>query len=331
MTILNMAWWWGNNINVPLNWISNLTATSWNWQSVIKRTDVWDLVVNWVTVNEWSCTKLVRKTGSAPASSNDWTPVLTETLENAYSVTGYTNTGLTNGTTYYYWAFSVGTNGLETISNIATVTPSASWWQPWANTIVYYPLDSTNTVNDLSWNWYNLTNAWWVTFGTNEWVDCAYFNGSYLYYSSLSTIPQWNAVRTVSYYVYCQQTDKQHFQRWNSGNDYAFWTFMGGNHHLYISTYLWLSIEWTVDMTNAWHYVTITHDWATAKLYIDWQLDSSANWTLNTNWTDFYIWHCTWVSWDFDKYISNFIVENKVRTAQEVQLYYNQTKANYWI
>lgn len=124
MVILNMTWWWWNNYNVPLNWISNLTATAGSWQAVIKWSDVWDLVVNWVLLNSWSCTKIIRKTGSAPTNSNDWTPVLTETLENAYSVTGYTNTGLTNGTTYYYWAFSVGTNWLETISNIVSVTPS---------------------------------------------------------------------------------------------------------------------------------------------------------------------------------------------------------------
>ena len=56
-------------------------------------------------------------------------------------------------------------------------TSGGGWWQPWVNTLAYYPLDSINTVNDLSWNNHTLTNNW-ITFWTYNWVDCAYNAGS---------------------------------------------------------------------------------------------------------------------------------------------------------
>ena len=53
-------------------------------------------------------------------------------------------------------------------------------WKPWSNTIAYYPLTSTTTVNDMSGNNRNLTNHS-VSFNTYDWVNCAYFNGSSQY------------------------------------------------------------------------------------------------------------------------------------------------------
>lgn len=329
MTILNMAWWWGNNINVPLNWISDLTASSWNWQAVIKRTDVWDLVVNWVTVNEWSCTKLVRKTGSAPASSNDWTPVLTETLENAYSVTGYTNTGLTNGTTYYYWAFSVGTNGLETISNIATVTPTASWWQPWANTIAYYPLNSIYNFTDQSWNSYDLTVSDAVITTLNG-VSCASYTWGRAYNSSAPVGTQ----RTLSAWIYNPWTSWVIVGTWESQNSfYGIMLYLNASRISVSDFHQWWA-EWTIPTQNAWHHVLTTADNSTLKVYMDWTL--IASWTHDR--TDSSTWISAW--WKpftnefpdvYTWYLSNVILEDKIWSATDVTNYFNQTKSNYGI
>ena len=60
--------------------------------------------------------------------------------------------------------------------------------QPSTSTLAYYKLDSTTKLTDKMGN-YNLTNTGGVTFGTNQGVDCAYFNGasnSQLYNSSMS-------------------------------------------------------------------------------------------------------------------------------------------------
>lgn len=124
MTILNMVGWWASWPKVPLNAISVIAAVWWNTEATITWTDPSDLVVNWVTVTTWTATKLVRKVGSAPVDSTDWTLVVTETFRDTYSVSWYNDTWLTNGTTYYYAAFAVWNNWLETISSTApNVTP----------------------------------------------------------------------------------------------------------------------------------------------------------------------------------------------------------------
>lgn len=171
MTIFNsVIWWWGWGWpKVPLNNISTLSVTAGDTEATIKRTDVWNLIVNGVLLNTWNATKLVRKVGSAPSDSSDWTLVTTETVADTYSSTGYTDTGLTNWTTYYYKAFSVGSNWLESGSNSADTTP-IHWWQPWANTLAYYPLETDLLDHKTSWTLYNLTAYNWsdYSFTTNS-------------------------------------------------------------------------------------------------------------------------------------------------------------------
>lgn len=342
MTILNMAWWWGNNINVPLNWISNLTASSWDWQSVIKRTDVWDLVVNWVTVNEWSCTKLVRKTGSAPASSNDWTPVLTETLENAYSVTWYTNTGLTNGTTYYYWAFSVGTNGLETISNIATVTPSASWWQPWVNTIAYFPLE--NNSNEASWKTVTTADTS-VNYSTLWWVKCANTTSWYINVStSIFDDSSARTEQTMSFWMYLNSmpswTSEWAFE-FEKQNNYSFY-FLARSNNVYRHewTNAWSTIDVSIPSSDIWTrvYFTLVNSASWKYMYKNWVLIWSWTWSSRPRWN----WPHPWaqnmvILSDRDRVESlnwglrELIFEDKTWTDQEIQDYFDATKWDYWI
>lgn len=125
MTIINMVGWWASWPQVPLDAISVIAVEWWNAEATITWTDPSDIVVNWVTVTTWSSTKLVRKVGSAPTDSSDWTLVVTETVRDTYSSTWYTDTWLINGTTYYYAAFAVWNNWLETISSITPdVTPA---------------------------------------------------------------------------------------------------------------------------------------------------------------------------------------------------------------
>lgn len=142
MTILNMTGWW-KSVKVPLNDISTLSVEAGDTEATITWTDVWNLTVNGVLLNTWNATKLVRKVGSAPSDSSDWTLVLTETVADTYSSTGYTDTGLTNWTTYYYKAFSVGSNWLESGSNDESATPSGVTERPDIDT---YSVDQTKTM-----------------------------------------------------------------------------------------------------------------------------------------------------------------------------------------
>lgn len=69
------------------------------------------------------------------------------------------------------------------------------WWQPWVNTVAYYPLTSTTTTSDESGNWHTLSNHS-VQFWTYNWVDCA--NCNIVYSHSNNNISIY--VNWVSYY-----------------------------------------------------------------------------------------------------------------------------------
>lgn len=76
-------------------------------------------------VSEWDHTVLVRKTGSQPAGPNDGTVVVSSSVRNQYQSTPYTDTGLTNDTTYYYAVFAYNKDGVASAGAFANATPMA--------------------------------------------------------------------------------------------------------------------------------------------------------------------------------------------------------------
>lgn len=212
----------------------------------------------------------------------------------------------------------------------------APGWQPWADTLAYYPLTSQTTVNDMSGNWYNLTNHNSTSFWTYNGVDCAYFdNNSYqgLYINS------WNLFDT-----YSSRTFSLRINRWTNAFVYYprlladAWDIM-----------TWCTNSWVFlvsrpyeDHTgftipqSQWMHIVMTHDDNTHwSIYKNWELYDSYSLTRVTDTWKLMIWipHSN-VSdsgdcWNWN--ISELIIENKVRTAQEVGDYYDQTKWNYWI
>lgn len=99
--------------------VSAASATPGNTIVTLKWTDPVD--------TDWASTKLVRKVGSYPTSANDGTVVVTSTVRNQYQSTGFVDTGLTNGTQYYYQLFPADTSGnINTnTANRLTATPVA--------------------------------------------------------------------------------------------------------------------------------------------------------------------------------------------------------------
>lgn len=77
-------------------------------------------------VSEWDHTVLVRKTGSQPAGPNDGTVVVSSSVRNQYQSTPYTDTGLTNDTTYYYAVFAYNKDGVASEGAFTSATPIAS-------------------------------------------------------------------------------------------------------------------------------------------------------------------------------------------------------------
>lgn len=211
-------------------------------------------------------------------------------------------------------------------------------WAPWANTVAYYPLNSTTTVNDMSWNNKNLTNYNNVPFWTYQWVSCASFNGSSQYLGLWAKFTLWNTYTVLSWYWH---------NSWNNGMVYCQWA----SSSLYPSLWLWYWVNsskvsvhsWTggsntritsTVSSNNWKWVlwVFVFNNGTARLYenntqtVSGSL--SAPWTW---WENFYVW--MWRAWYnyFSGLISNLIIENKARTAQEISNYYNSTKSKYWL
>ncbi len=194
---------------------------------------------------------------------------------------------------------------------------------PGENTIAYYPLTSETTVNDLSWNNRNLTNYNGVAFGTYAGVDCSYFawNKMILYNSSFPA--RWTSSWTFSCWVYTTSNTRQAvIVLWNTAATV-----------LFIKLYNWYIDGTSVEVSpNNWHNIVYTVWNNTLKMYIDGvEQYSSSSYTIS-NTASIWLGRATYQDTEnLYWYLSQVIVENQVRTAEQVAWYYNQTKSQYWI
>ena len=98
--------------------VSDVSKVSLTW------TDPDDLVLNGVTLAAWAGTKVVRKAGAAPTSVSDGTLVTTSTTRNAHASTALVDSGLTNGTHYYYRFFPYTADGTTVSGSVVDATPN---------------------------------------------------------------------------------------------------------------------------------------------------------------------------------------------------------------
>ena len=80
-------------------------------------TDASDTVIDNQKLVKVAGTKVVYKTGSAPAGPDDGTEVFTST-PGQYDTTGYELTGLTNETTYYFAAYTISDHGMANLEGV---------------------------------------------------------------------------------------------------------------------------------------------------------------------------------------------------------------------
>lgn len=213
-------------------------------------------------------------------------------------------------------------NGVE-----KQVRPSG--WKPWANTIAYYPLTSTTTVNDMSGNNRNLTNGW-VSFWVYQWVDCAYMSSDVFLYNNSNYWLSWNFTANIwSFFTVSWSEYRQPRFLWN--NSWNIWIWY------YESYKIWYNPKATETNTTPpswWALLTVSYDGVNSKLYVNWNnVDTTAkSWYTYAWWP---LWIGRYVTWEAANnrrwWLSEFILENKARTDQEVADYYNQTKWDYWI
>jgi hypothetical protein len=215
-------------------------------------------------------------------------------------------------------------------------------WQPWANTIAYYPLTSTSTTSDMSGNWYTLTQNWNSDFWTYLWVDCVYVHWSdsswfkCLTNQSINNSVLWNTFTLIFRWardidIYCAFW----WINWSWN-----WLNYGSNNR---NIQMEVLSNWSINRLQStptttaqqWNLYAAVYDNWSEKWYIDWNVVVSGNYTvgaINILWVWCWFWtDISWYTYQSNGYLSNVIIENKARTAQEVADYFDQTKANYWL
>lgn len=219
------------------------------------------------------------------------------------------------------------------------------WWHPWANTVAYRPLTSASTVNDQSWNDYNLTNNWAVQFGMYGGVDCSFFESGNSQWLSVTLPAIWNSAFTYSCWIYrlgyssWPDSKSQVFMMWPLNSNRACFGLAinwasGWNDEFQVWTWGQDDNTWEYSQINQWEHVVVTNDGTTKKFYLNWVLESSVSMSINVTNGIFRLWSFTQYfqnnRWQrFYGYMSEFIAENKTRTDQEIASYYNSTKRNY--
>lgn len=329
MAIINMvaqgSWWWGwGNIGEPLN----LTVTA-SWLDV---TITWKDNVIWtIPPTTFQKSELVRKIGSAPTSPSDWTLVVTETVIDTYETTGYIDQWLTDWETYYYRVFSYSDLWGISYCDAESVTPTTWWWTPWANTVLYLPLESD--LLDHSSNGYTVTNGWTAptqaTIGYRFWQS----NNQYLQTEAIPSSPYC----TVSIWINKLGNDWSCVVIQPTDSNPVFYIDLVNkesslSNRCDFEVNVWWSVtvaQWATMTQWVWYNVVWVYDGSYVKIYSNWALISTvaASWTI-PSWTKKYIiWHYS--SNTFDGYLSDVIIENVAWTDQKVENYYNQTKWDY--
>lgn len=125
----------GTGEQIPLDAPTGFTGTAGNAQVTLTWTDPKD---KYATpegetteegdqlVSEWAYTRIIRKTGSAPTGPNDGVLVVESSVRDQYASTGYVDSGLTNGTTYYYGAYAYNKDGVASEGAVTEgITPKA--------------------------------------------------------------------------------------------------------------------------------------------------------------------------------------------------------------
>lgn len=224
------------------------------------------------------------------------------------------------------------------------------WWQPWANTLVYYNIndnDTNTTIYDLSWNGYHQTWWWTAAYSTEAGLwRVATFGGTYT--QTTSKVNFWNDITLISLVKTTSTADQTVVSQWASSSTWAFWHILnfetGGTYHGVIWSFSWTTnfdnsiVKSAISQlpTNTWKLITTTRDssW-TWKVYIDGVLDNTATLTANpwyTSWENLQIgrWRSWWPKYFYWQF-KLFIWENRRWTDQEVADYYNEIKATYWL
>lgn len=114
----------GGGSDIKLAEPTNVTITNIDEGCNITWKDPEDIVINGSTLAKWVGTLVIRKADSKPTSKTDGTVVADIKTRNNHSSTPLVDTGLTNGTTYYYGIFPYTEEKAYTTTLTRSFTPT---------------------------------------------------------------------------------------------------------------------------------------------------------------------------------------------------------------
>lgn len=216
------------------------------------------------------------------------------------------------------------------LNMIYWATAWGGWWQPWANTIAYYPLDAD--YSDYSWNGYNITTIGASSIWTNQWVNCLDINNSKLEVSTIDNMSSYSEYTWLFYAYRVSDWYEVQFSDWG-----AWWgnwpSFRSSSNEIRWGnpTNEYSSFSNSYSPMNTWFlFALVVRNW---------------NWIIYCNNNSTII--QTWVLAPSNNttplrigavngrgcygYLSKLILEKRAWTDQEIQDYFDQTKWDYWI
>jgi hypothetical protein len=223
-------------------------------------------------------------------------------------------------------------------------------WQPWANTLLYLPLESD--IVDKSWKtWRTFTEYAWNTYTTVWWV-ASYHMGTTWWFKITQPYPfQPDNTKPLTFsflfYLTTIQSSSRRLiaDRWTTNYNRIWFAIRENTSNIefaidYNDTNT-VDLKSSIPSANAWHHAVFTCSTTAAKMYIDWALTDSSSGVANPRWRRQY-WHdnTQWMfcSRDVNDYTSaldwnarEVIFEEVEWTAQEVADYYTRIKTKLWI
>ncbi len=316
------AWLWTFWTNYQNN--SNLTLSSWKWYHIVMTyvasTKTVNLYINWQldrsdTYAFWTLT----------ASTYDWTLWVrqrtpTKTLDVYYN-------GFQWDTLIYSRTLSqdeIQNFYLEGLRQLWAASDNIL-----ASATAYF--DFAGDSNDII-GWNNGTVTWSTLTTDRFWIANRAYSFDWVNdYINAPTITTWTSA-TFSFWLYKTNDNDQCYFIEEAYSNNAMCFFDNAAKKINYRFWATNTLSSTANpVTNStWNYITITHTGTTWTIYINWV--QNATWTVSSktwSWTSFTLWRLTSTLYYFNWSMSDFVVFNTAKTADEVKELFRLSSIKY--
>lgn len=216
------------------------------------------------------------------------------------------------------------------------------WWQPWANTLLYLPLES-DVVDQSGKTWRTFSTSW-ITYTTVWWVKSAHVWTTWwiLLTAPYPLVTTSTTEQTISFIYYTttqQSTARRMLFEFRVQNNESIGLLFYEN----TSNFMFSSDNYNLVatiITNSWTHVACVCSSAWRYIYVNWQLASSWTWTSTPRWNRAHsyqqnqailCWRSGLNTEVFNWNMREIILEDKAWTADEVANYSTRIKGQLWI